>query len=139
MVDTGHSVCSLAKQLHCLKSFRIQSYSGPYFPAFRLNINSVSLHIQSEWGKIGTRITPNTDTFYAVLILLGVFLFYSSMCRSYSNAHTTFKRHGVIKNYKNVILISCTCWFFILFNCILIFFSQPTFICSKSAMEAQKQ
>ena len=26
----------------------------------------VSLHIQSECGKIRTRITPNTDTFYAV-------------------------------------------------------------------------
>ena len=27
---------------------------------------SVSLRIQSECGKTGTRITPNTDTFYAV-------------------------------------------------------------------------
>ena len=27
---------------------------------------SVSLHIQSEVGKIGTRITPNMDTFNAV-------------------------------------------------------------------------
>ena len=25
------------KPLHCLKTFRIQSYSGPYFPAFGLN------------------------------------------------------------------------------------------------------
>ena len=30
--------------------------------------DSLSLHIQSECGKIVTRITPNTDTFYAVLI-----------------------------------------------------------------------
>ena len=29
----------------------------------------VSLRIQSEWGKMRTRITPNTDTFYAVLSL----------------------------------------------------------------------
>ena len=36
---------------HCLKSVRIRNYSGPYFPAF---------------GKIRTRITPNTDTFDAV-------------------------------------------------------------------------
>ena len=28
-----------------------------------------TLRIQSEWGKIWTRITPNTDTFYAVAIL----------------------------------------------------------------------
>ena len=43
-------------------------FSGPYFPMFGLNTErySVSLHIQSECGKIRTRITPNTDTFYAV-------------------------------------------------------------------------
>ena len=46
--------------LHCVKSVRIRSYSGPYFPAFGLNI-------QSECGKIRTRIIPNTDTLYAVL------------------------------------------------------------------------
>ena len=28
--------------------------------------DSVSLRIQSECGKMGTRITPNTDTFHAV-------------------------------------------------------------------------
>ena len=45
---------------------RIWSYSGPYFPAFGLNTerHSVSLRIQSECGKIQTRITPNTDTFH---------------------------------------------------------------------------
>ena len=32
---------------------RIRNCSGPYFPAFGLNAG----------GKIGTRITPNTDTF----------------------------------------------------------------------------
>ena len=48
--------------VHCMKSVRIQSYSGPYFPAFRLN----TVGIQSECGKIWTRITPITDTFYAV-------------------------------------------------------------------------
>ena len=41
---------------HCVKSVRIRSYPGP-----------TSLHIQSECGKIRNRITPNTDTFYAVL------------------------------------------------------------------------
>ena len=42
--------------------------SGPYFPVFGLNTErySVSLRIQSEDGKIGTRITPNMDTFHAV-------------------------------------------------------------------------
>ena len=53
---------------HCMKSARIQSYSGPYFPAFGLNTErySVSLRIQSECGKIRTRTTPNTATFYTV-------------------------------------------------------------------------
>ena len=53
---------------HCVKSVRIRSYSSPYFSAFELNTErySVSLRIQSECGKIRTRITPNTDTFYAV-------------------------------------------------------------------------
>ena len=56
--------------LHCVKSARrIRSYSGPYFPAFGLNTDryGVSLHIQSECGKIRTKITPNTDTLQALL------------------------------------------------------------------------
>ena len=57
---------------HYLKSVRIRSYSGPHFPAFGLNreIYGVSLRIQSKCGKMRTRITPNTDTFHAVLIKL---------------------------------------------------------------------
>ena len=58
---------------NCVKSIRIRNFSCPYFPAFGLNAvsrsrteYSVSLRIQSECGKIRTRITPNTDTFYAV-------------------------------------------------------------------------
>ena len=47
-------------------------FSGPYFSAFGLNTEryGVSLRIQSECGKMQTRITPNTDTFYAVLPFL---------------------------------------------------------------------
>ena len=61
----------IKNELYCMKSVRIQSYSGPYFPAFELTTvrYSVSLRIQSECGKIQTRITPNGDTFYAVLVL----------------------------------------------------------------------
>ena len=53
---------------HCLKSVRIRSYSGPYFSAFGVNMERYGafLHIQSECGKIRTRITPNTDTFHLV-------------------------------------------------------------------------
>ena len=60
--------CMTSINYHCVKSVRIRSYFVPYFPAFGLNTkrNSVSLRIQSECGKIRTRITPNTDTFYLV-------------------------------------------------------------------------
>ena len=50
-------------------SVRIRSYSGPHFPAFGRNMEryGVSLGIKSECGKMLTRITPNTDTFHAVV------------------------------------------------------------------------
>ena len=40
---------------HCVKSVHIRSYSGLYFPAFRLNSErySVSLRIQAECRKYG--------------------------------------------------------------------------------------
>ena len=51
---------------HCMKSVRIRNYSGLYFPVFGLNTerHSVSLRVRSECGKIRTRVTSNTDTFY---------------------------------------------------------------------------
>ena len=55
--------------MHCVKSVCIRSYSGSYFPEFGLNdSDSVSLRIQSECGEILIRMTPNTDTFYAVVV-----------------------------------------------------------------------
>ena len=56
---------------NCAKSVRIWSFSGPYFPAFRLNTKRyrVSLCIQFKCGKIRTRKTQNTDTFHAVYIV----------------------------------------------------------------------
>ena len=53
-----------------MKSVRIQSFSGPHFPAFGLNmeIYVVNLLIQFECGKIRTRKTRNTESFYAVLV-----------------------------------------------------------------------
>ena len=56
-----------------IKSVRIRSYSGPYFPAFGLNMEryGVSLHIKSKCGKLRIRITPNTDTFHVVNNLYG--------------------------------------------------------------------
>ena len=57
---------------HCVKSVRIRSYPGPHFPAPGLNTEryEVSLRIQFECGKMRTKITPNTDTFYAVFVHL---------------------------------------------------------------------
>ena len=46
---------------HCVKSVRIRSYSGPHFSAFGC-------------GKMRTRITPNTDTFYTVYVMLNSLL-----------------------------------------------------------------
>ena len=44
----------------CIKSIRIRSFSGPYFPAFGLNTErySVFLRIYSKCGKVRTRKTP---------------------------------------------------------------------------------
>ena len=63
----GHQRC-LDLPIWSEKSVRVRSYSGPHVTAFGLNLErySVSLLIQSECGKMWARITPNTDTFYAV-------------------------------------------------------------------------
>ena len=55
------------KSTCCDKSVRIPSFCGPYFSAFGVNTETygVSLHIQSECGKIWTRKTPNTESFNA--------------------------------------------------------------------------
>ena len=56
-----------------MKLVRIQSFSGLYFSAFRLNerFYPADLRIQSECGKIRTRKAPNTDNFYAVWLPYG--------------------------------------------------------------------
>ena len=58
-----------SRGVHYVKSARIRSFSGPYFSAFGLNTDRyvVSLCIQSEYGKIWTRKTPNRDFFHAVI------------------------------------------------------------------------
>ena len=52
----------------CVKSVRIRGYSGPHFPAFGLNTEKygVSLRIQSECGKMWSRITTHMETFQAL-------------------------------------------------------------------------
>ena len=60
-LDTLRKIC----QNTTVKSVRIRSFSGPYFPALGLNTEgySVSLHIQVKCAKIRTKKTPNMDTF----------------------------------------------------------------------------
>ena len=62
------------KHCHCVKSVSIRSYSGPHFSAFGLNTErySVYLCIQSRCWKIWPRTTPNTDTFCAAYVYLGL-------------------------------------------------------------------
>ena len=79
---------------HCVKSVRIRIYSGPHFPAFGLNTvsilssnagYSVSVRIQFECGKMGTRITPNTDTFHAVKCLDDSWGFWTTLSNIYDD------------------------------------------------------
>ena len=66
-----------SREIRCVKSVPNRSFSSPYFPAFGLNTErlSVSLRIHSECRKIRIRITPNTDSFYAVLLFQSDYLF----------------------------------------------------------------
>ena len=66
MQDISFGLC------HCVKNVDIRSYSGPYFPAFGLNMEryGVSLLILSECEKVRTRINPNTDTLRNVYYLI---------------------------------------------------------------------
>ena len=76
-LDTFHAVqqsrviIQFLYNMHCVKSVHARSYSGPHLPTFGLNMEryEASLRSQSECGKIWTRITPNTDTFHAVIVL----------------------------------------------------------------------
>ena len=57
------------QNVHCIKSVRILSFSGPYFPAFGLNteIYGVNLRVQSKCGKMRVRKTRNMGTFHKVV------------------------------------------------------------------------
>ena len=67
--------------LQCVKSVRVRSFSDRYFPAFLLNTER-SLCIQSEYRKIQTRKTPNTDTFCAVLIWYFYYWLWKYVCQA---------------------------------------------------------
>ena len=66
---------SKMNKMHCMKSVRVWSYSGPHFPEFGVNTErySVSFRFQLECRKIWARIIPNMDTFYAVIVISSIF------------------------------------------------------------------
>ena len=114
-------LCNFLHSDHCVKSVRIWSYSGPHFPAFGLNTErySVSLRIQFECGKKLTRITPNTDTLYAVAIISNIwssadglrknFFFNFYIKRLYSRNTTDFTHYlRYISEMKNFFIFFFT-------------------------------
>ena len=72
MNNVSSTISEGLQKQDCVKNVRVWSYSGPYFPEFRLNTErySVSLRIHSKSEKMRVKITPNTDTFCAVQCLL---------------------------------------------------------------------
>ena len=86
---------------HCVKNVLIRSYSVPYFPAFGLNTERYfeSLRIQSECGKIRTRIIQNRDTFHAVCKAL--YFFQSNLNVLSLCSHRKIEFCDVVKLDKN--------------------------------------
>ena len=81
----------------CIKIVRIRSYSGPHFPAFGLNVERypVSLRIQSECGKMLTRITSNTDNFHAVTPI-GSCIPYNKFSSVFNKFESSFLKSNVL-------------------------------------------
>ena len=90
-----------------MKSVRIGSYSGPYFPAFGLNTErySIFLRIQSEYRRIRTRLAPNTDPFYAVEVSDELHLFTGVQQRVISAYHP--QSNGLVERQSRTIKNSC--------------------------------
>ena len=65
-------------EFHCVKRVRIRSYSGPHFSRIfshldwiqRDSISPYSVRMRENPGKMRTRITPNTDSFYALFFIV---------------------------------------------------------------------
>ena len=59
------------KDLHCIKKVRIRSFSDPHFSRIFSHsdrISPYSVQMRENQGKVRTRITLNTDSFYAALL-----------------------------------------------------------------------
>ena len=82
-------------------SVRIRGFSSPYFPSFELGteIFSANLCIQSKYGKIRTRKTLNTDTFYTVKwFQVGKYLCNINN-KKRSSRTKVFCKKGVLRNF----------------------------------------
>ena len=86
---------------HCVKSVCIRSYSGPHFPTFGMNTEryGVSLRIQSEYGKMRTRMTPNMDIFYAVKTAYSNKYQIFTFKKKQAGHKNIFKKHNRIMRY----------------------------------------
>ena len=62
ILQSGFPLIFQVTDRHCVKSVRIRSFYGLYFPAFGLNME------RYVKNKIRTRKTPNMDTFHAVRV-----------------------------------------------------------------------
>ena len=62
--------------IHCIKSVRIRCYSSPHFSLIRTeygekrSISPYSIRMRENARKMPTRITSNTDAFYAVIVFI---------------------------------------------------------------------
>ena len=87
---------------HCVKSVLIRTFSGPYFSAFGLNMerHGVSFRIQSEFGKVRTRNTPNINTFHSVnnWLKAGKKLYHRSLTGTLTNS---FSMHPFSTPWKH--------------------------------------
>ena len=85
MQEVGSNLLALKlfiRRIHCVKRVRIPSHFGPYFSLIR-----------TEYGKIRTSITPNTDTFYVVIFLTLTDIVFLANCISQSLLKYRFIRY----------------------------------------------
>ena len=88
--------------LHCVKSVRIWSYSGLHFLALKLNTErySVALRIQSECGKILTRITSFLSSVNFFYIFLHDTIHYFFTCALVSTSFNIFTYFVILLDYS---------------------------------------
>ena len=103
--------------MHCVKSVSIRSYSCSFCPTFELNTEryGVSLRIQSECGKMRTRIILSTGSFHAVLNMIIVMVMKIVVTRM-AVSGIDFVHHCLDRRYHSFLslfvylLLYCNIW-----------------------------